>query len=204
MLSLTYSYELYYPPELSEDTNQKWPLILFLHGAGERGQDLGKVKLQGLPAYLQKKNIPFLIAYPQCPARQYWSVPLLNIWLHEILEKLKAYVDEKRIYLTGISMGGYGTWHWAAAIPDKFAAIAPICGGGDTGQAFKLKELPVWAFHGAKDYIVPVSETTQMVEAIKKAGGQAKLTIYPEAAHDSWTETYHNPLLYDWFLMYSK
>jgi predicted peptidase len=97
-------------------------------------------------------------------------------------------------------MGGYGTWHWAAATPNRFAAIAPICGGGDPGQAFRLKDLPIWAFHGAKDYIVPLSESVDMVEAVEGVGGNVKLTIYPDAAHDSWTETYHNPLLYDWFL----
>jgi predicted peptidase len=199
MSSVSYPFALYYPPGFKE-RQQKWPLILFLHGAGERGNDLEKVKLQGLPALLEKKDIPFIVAYPQCPDRQYWSVGLLNNWMNELLEQLKDQLLADKIYLTGISMGGYGTWHWAAATPNRFAAIAPICGGGDPGQAFRLKDLPIWAFHGAKDYIVPLSESVDMVEAVEGVGGNVKLTIYPDAAHDSWTETYHNPLLYDWFL----
>jgi predicted peptidase len=204
MYTFSYPYILYYPAGFGDISRQKWPLILFLHGAGERGQDIEKVKTQGLPAYLQKKDIPFIVGYPQCPDRQYWSVELLNSWLNEVMEEVKGQVDERKIYLTGISMGGYGTWHWAAATPNRFAAIAPVCGGGDPAQAFRLKDLPIWAFHGAKDYIVPLSESVEMVEAVEKMGGHVKLTIYPDAAHDSWTETYYNPLLYDWFLTYSR
>ncbi|MDO1446353.1 prolyl oligopeptidase family serine peptidase [Rhodocytophaga aerolata] len=204
MHTFSYPYALYYPPGFSDQLQRKWPLILFLHGAGERGHDMEKVKAQGLPAYLQHKDIPFLVAYPQCPAGQYWSVEKLSNWLQEVLEKLDERVDEKRIYLTGISMGGYGTWRWAAAAPDKFAAIAPICGGGDPALAVQIKDVPIWAFHGEKDYIVPLSETAKMVEAVEKLGGHVTFTRYPDAAHDSWTETYHNPLLYDWFLTFSR
>jgi predicted peptidase len=152
----------------------------------------------------EKKDIPFIVAYPQCPLGQYWSVNLLNKWMNTVLDQLKDQVLYSNIYLTGISMGGYGTWHWAAATPNRFAAIAPICGGGDTGQAFRLKDVPIWAFHGAKDYIVPLTESVEMVESVKKVAGNVKLTIYPDAAHDSWTDTYYNPLLYDWFLSMSK
>ena len=123
-------------------------------------------------------------------------------------------IDENtRIYLTGLSMGGYGTWTLGAAYPDKFAAIAPICGGGETitvllsGRSKKpaLNSLGVWAFHGGKDNVVPVSESERMVDAMKKAGCQdVKLTVYPEANHDSWTATYNNPELYDWFLKHER
>ena len=109
-------------------------------------------------------------------------------------------VDADRIYLTGLSMGGYGTWTLAAAHPDRFAAIAPICGGGKRFMALKLKDVPVWAFHGAKDRVVPLKESEEMVEAIKARGGDAKLTVYPDSGHDSWTATYDNQDLYDWFL----
>jgi predicted peptidase len=205
MSSFSYPFAIYYPPGFKENL-RKWPLILFLHGAGERGNDLEKVKVQGLPAMLEieKEDIPFIVAYPQCPLRQYWSVDLLNDWMNKVLAQLKDQVLHSHIYLTGISMGGYGTWHWATATPDRFTAIAPICGGGDPAQAFRLKDVPIWAFHGAKDYIVPLSESVEMVEAVKRTGGKADLTIYPDAAHDSWTDTYHNPLLYDWFLSMSK
>jgi predicted peptidase len=97
-------------------------------------------------------------------------------------------------------MGGYGTWALAAAYPDKFAAAAPICGGGDTASAEKLKDLPLWVFHGEKDSVVPAQRSKDMVAAIEKAGGKPKLTLYPEAAHDSWTETYNNPDFYTWLL----
>jgi predicted peptidase len=112
----------------------------------------------------------------------------------------KYRIDKDRVYLTGLSMGGYGTWALAAAHPEKFAAIAPICGGGNPAEAAKLARLPIWVFHGAKDPTVPIERSKEMVEAIKAAGGDAKFTIYPEAGHDSWTETYNNPELYQWLL----
>jgi predicted peptidase len=101
-------------------------------------------------------------------------------------------------------MGGYGTWALAAAHPEKFAAIVPICGGGNPADAAKLAKLPIWVFHGGKDMTVPVERSKEMVEAIKKAGGDIKLTIYPEAGHDSWTETYDNPQLYSWLLEHKR
>jgi predicted peptidase len=101
-------------------------------------------------------------------------------------------------------MGGYGTWHLAAAQPQRFAAIAPICGGGNPTQAPKLKNLPVWAFHGAKDDVVPLSESEIMVSALQGCGGNVKFTVYPEAKHDSWTQTYNNPELYQWFLQHRR
>jgi predicted peptidase len=116
----------------------------------------------------------------------------------------KCSVDKERIYLTGLSMGGYGAWALASAYPERFAAITPICGGGRGFMADKLKDVPVWAFHGAKDNVVPLKESEEMVNAVKNRGGDAKLTVYPEAGHDSWTETYNNPQLYEWFLQHRK
>jgi predicted peptidase len=122
--------------------------------------------------------------------------------LDEIVENYD--VDESRVYLTGLSMGGYGTWSLGATLPDRFAAIAPICGGGEKRMAWRLKEMPIWVFHGAKDSVVPLAQSEEMVEAVKAAGGNPKLTVYPEANHDSWTATYDNPKLYDWFLSHRK
>ena len=113
-------------------------------------------------------------------------------------------IDEDRIYLTGISMGGYGTWMTAIHYPDRFAAIAPICGGGEPGEASALLDVPVWTFHGAKDPVVPVSETEKMVQALKKAGGDVRFTLYPEGGHDVWTETYNNEELYTWLLSHTR
>lgn len=198
-MAATYPYEIYYPKSYQKDSATAWPLLLFLHGAGERGSDLNKVKQQGLPRYLvNKEEFPFVVAYPQCPKNTYWDIPSLNQWLSSVLEQVKA--DLSRVYLTGLSMGGYGTWHWGAAHPEKFAALLPICGGGNPAAAARLKNMPIWAFHGSKDTVVPVEESLQMVAAVKKAGGNAKLTLYPELLHDSWTITYKNQEIYDWLL----
>jgi predicted peptidase len=146
------------------------------------------------------KSFDFIIVSPQCPNDMWWpeKTDLLITLLDEIEAKYR--VDTDRVYLTGLSMGGFGTWTLAAKYPNRFAAIAPICGGGERYSANRLKKVPVWAFHGAKDNTVPLARSQEMVDAIKKVGGDAKLTVYPEAEHDSWTETYNNPELYQWFL----
>ena len=139
---------------------------------------------------------------PQSPQRGAggWrsQVETLNGLLDDVMAKYK--VDKDRVYVTGLSMGGYGTWALAAAHPKRFAAIVPICGGGNPADAAKLKDLPIWVFHGAKDRAVPLARSEMMVKAIKKAGGNPKFTVYPEAGHDSWTESYDNPELYTWLL----
>jgi predicted peptidase len=194
-------YLLYLPADYGKDAKKKWPMIMFLHGAGERGNDIKRVTKQGLPKMIaQGKSFDFIIVSPQCPNDVWWpeeNETLINL-LDEIEKKYR--VDTDRVYLTGLSMGGFGTWSLAIAYPDRFAAIAPICGGGERYGGMRLKKVPVWAFHGAKDNVVPVERSKEMVEAVKKAGGDAKLTIYPDADHDSWTLTYKNPELYEWFL----
>lgn len=196
---------LLFLPEDYEKKQQRWPMILFLHGAGERGNDLNLVKKHGPPKIVEnKKDFPFIVVSPQCPQDRWWTgeVEVLINLLDDIVSRYN--VDTERIYLTGLSMGGYGTWTLAAAYPERFAAIAPICGGGERYMADKFKELPVWAFHGAKDNVVPPVKSEEMVSAINARGGNAKLTVYPDAAHDSWTATYDNPELYDWFLKHRK
>jgi len=192
---------LLYLPKGYEEKGKKWPVIVFLHGAGERGGNLELVKKHGPPKMIgQGREFTFIIVSPQCPNDVWWPEQtdvLIN--LLDYIEK-NYRVDTDRIYLTGLSMGGFGTWSWACAEPNRFAAIAPICGGGERYLATRLKDVPVWAFHGAKDNVVPVKRTEEMVEAVNKAGGKAKATIYPEAEHDSWTATYDNQELYDWFL----
>ncbi len=195
-------YLLYLPDDYSVK-NESWPLLIFLHGAGERGMDIEKVKVHGPPKLIGEGHLfPFMVASPQCPDDQSWDVDLLDALLSNILKKYQ--IDERRIYLTGLSMGGFGTWLWASRYPDRFAAIAPICGGGDTGQICNVKNIPVWAFHGAKDNVVPVERSRGLVDALNKCGGEVRLTIYPEAGHDSWTETYDNPELYRWLLQHSR
>lgn len=196
-LVVTTKYLLFLPKDYS-DNDKKYPLILFLHGAGESGNELEKVKVHGPPKIVDSKpDFPFIVVSPQCAVRP-WNPEQLNSLLDEIIKTER--VDTDRVYLTGLSMGGYGTWALAALHPERFAAIVPICGGGNPNDASKLKDLPTWVFHGAKDEAVPLSRSEEMVAAIKSAGGEPKFTIYPEAGHDSWTETYNNEELYKWLL----
>lgn len=207
----TLRYLLYLPQDYRQDGRKKWPLMLFLHGAGERGTNLSKVAVHGPPKLIaQGTNFPFIVVSPQCPANERWHDDVLV----ELLNNLCAEhaVDTNRVYLTGLSMGGYGSWSLAAQHPERFCAVAPICGGGeiiDVLLAGRRKEsafrkLAIRAFHGAKDPVVPLSESERMVAAFKKAGcPEVDLTVYPEAGHDSWTETYANPKLFEWFLSHS-
>ncbi len=190
-------YLLFLPPGY-EKSKQRWPLILFLHGSGESGTNLAKVKTEGLPKIVESMpDFPFILVSPQSAGRG-WNSDTLNALLNDVIHKCR--VDKHRIYLTGLSMGGSGTWMLAAAHPERFAAIVPICGSGNPADATKLAALPIWVFHGAKDGTVPVQRSRDMVEAIKAAGGNVKFTEYPEAKHNSWTETYNNPELYKWLL----
>jgi predicted peptidase len=203
-------YLLFLPQGYKEDKTKQWPLMLFLHGAGERGSDLAKVTVHGPPKIVKERaDFPFILVSPQCPAGETWSDETLLGLLDEVIKKHR--VDKSRVYLTGLSMGGYGTWSLGLRHPERFAAIAPICGGGDIlpvllplpGMESILKRLPVWVFHGGKDPLVPVAESERMVNALKRIGNETvKLTVYPEAGHDSWTETYNNQELYDWFLQH--
>ncbi|MFZ2148660.1 MAG: prolyl oligopeptidase family serine peptidase [Sedimentisphaerales bacterium] len=202
--TLSCNYLLFLPEDYGKK-KQRWPLIMFLHGAGERGSDLNKVKVHGPPKIIEdQKDFPFIVVSPQCPEDDWWTekVEVLINLLDDIVSRYK--VDKERIYLTGLSMGGYGTWSLASAYPERFAAIAPICGGGSRAMAMRLKDIPIWVFHGAKDKTVPLKESEEMVNAIRNRGGNVKLTIYPDAGHDSWTETYNNQKLYDWFLEHRK
>jgi len=190
-------YLLYLPPDY--DKHESWPLLLFLHGGGERGSDLDLVKKHGPPKLIAAgKNFPFMVVSPQCPLDKSWEPLELVALLDEIGRKCK--VDKDRIYVTGLSMGGFGTWRLAAYAPQRLAAIAPICGGGETYWTKQFVHLPVWAFHGAKDPGVPVERSQAMVDALTKNGGDARLTVYPDAGHDAWTATYENPQFYEWLL----
>ncbi|MFC1806574.1 prolyl oligopeptidase family serine peptidase [Planctomycetota bacterium] len=194
---------LLFVPESDGQGGRRWPLILFLHGAGERGDDLELVKKHGPPKIVeQRPDFPFVVVSPQCSAGETWSVDVLTALLDEVTSEDP--VDISRVYLTGLSMGGYGTWDLACAHPARFAAIAPVCGGGRGLLAHKLRDVPVWAFHGAEDDVVPLSASKHMVDAVNRASGKAGLTVYPEAGHDSWTETYDNPALYEWFLEHRR
>ncbi|MEZ4668964.1 MAG: alpha/beta fold hydrolase [Anaerolineae bacterium] len=198
------NYLLHLPPDYAQSHAKKWPIILFLHGMGERGNEpdhLERLKKHGLPRMLESRgDFPFIVVSPQCPGESWWpyEVHALNAFLDDIVERYP--VDLSRIYLTGLSMGGFGTWGLAAMYPHRFAAIAPICGGGIPAMAAALKDLPIWAFHGALDEIVPLSNSEKMVDALRALGANVRFTVYPDLMHDSWTVTYDNPELYSWFM----
>ncbi len=203
-VTMEIDYLIYLPDDYGK-VQKDWPLIVFLHGLGERGDDLNKVKAHG-PAKLveQGRRFPFIIVSPQCPDHKWWTHMTAHViaLVDDIIENYD--VDEDHVYLTGLSMGGYGTWAIAGTYPEHFAAIAPICGGGIRHAAFNLKNVPVWAFHGEQDPIVPIERSREMVDAVKQVGGDAKLTIYPGVGHDAWTQTYNNDELYEWFLSHSR
>lgn len=190
-------YLLYVPEEASK---QNVPLVLFLHGGGEGGSDIEKVKKNGLPKLISEgKSFPFIVVSPQNPSEtQFWDDQQLIRLLDELEADLP--VDRSRVYLTGLSRGGYGAWRLAIQNADRFAALVPICGGGPVPYARKLKDVPTWVFHGAQDPVIPLVESQRMVDAIQAVGGNVKFTVYPEAKHDAWTETYNNPDLYEWLL----
>jgi predicted peptidase len=210
--SATLKYLLFLPKGYDGSGEKRWPLMLFLHGAGERGNDIWKVTTHGPPKNVaQNPDFPFILVSPQCLEGEIWSKDSLLGLLDDVTANLK--VDTNRVYLTGLSMGGYGTWDLGLNHPERFAAIVPICGGGELitvliahgPKAQAMKSLGVWAFHGAKDPIVPPDESQRMVNVLKKIGTQdVKLTIYPEAGHDAWTETYNNPELYQWLLAHER
>lgn len=192
------NYLLYLPPGYdAADTAKQWPLLMFLHGSGETGTDVGKLRGYGLPRLIEQKKFdhPCIVVSPQTPVRG-WSPDVVVALLDEVVAAHR--VDRDRVYLTGLSMGGFGTWHTAAAHPDRFAAIVPICGGGNPADAPRLKPVPIWAFHGAKDQAVPLRASEAMVDAVKAAGGEAKLTVYPEVGHNAWDPAYDDAEMYAW------
>ena len=210
-------YLISFPANYDAGSKTGFPLILYLHGAGERGSDVWMPLVHGPSKYAaQQPGFPFIVVTPLCPAGLVWSNELLLALLEELAAKHR--VNENRVYLTGISMGGYGAWNLGLTHPEKFAALAPICGGGERleillaargfagpGKLENLQRLPVWAFHGAKDPVVPLDESERVIKALNEAKcKEVKFTVYPKAQHDSWTETYNNPELYAWFLKHER
>ncbi|MCX6643427.1 MAG: prolyl oligopeptidase family serine peptidase, partial [Candidatus Bathyarchaeota archaeon] len=191
-------YLLYLPHEYNSDTERMWPLLVFLHGAGERGEDLETIKLHGPPKLIETgKKMPFVVVSPQLAIGERWSPDIMAWVIKDLLKTVR--IDSDRIYLTGLSMGGNGAWETAAKYPELFAAIAPICGLGDPSIAWRLRNIPIWIFHGAKDPVVPIKHSDDMYTALKQYEN-VKYTVYPEAGHDSYTDTYLNEELYSWFL----
>jgi predicted peptidase len=219
---VTYKYQVFVPSNWSKKV--KWPVILFLHGYGEEGDD-GLVQTEvGLATAIRNHvdRFPFVVAIPQCRKQDWWTSPAMEAQalkaLDQTLKEFKG--DPQRVYLTGLSMGGFGTWAIASGHPGKFAALVPICGGIRSSRppkstnyrdvdnsadpyaatAKRIGNTPVWAFHGADDDTVPVTESRQMVEALKAAGGNVRYTEYPGVKHNSWDKAYSEPELPTWLL----
>jgi len=192
-----------YLPKRYASADQPMPLIIYLHGSSRRGRDIERVKGNGLPPLLDKKDdFEFVVASPQAlskhPWQRCWQPDDVVLLLDHLLATQR--IDSNRVYLTGLSMGGYGTWAAIEKHADRFAAAVPICGGGNPDAARAIGKLPVWAFHGEADRVVPVARSREMVTAVEAAGGRARLTAYPDVGHDSFTRTYANPELYRWLL----
>lgn len=206
VLHIRLNYLLHLPKDYDASSSQSWPLILFLHGAGEIGENIEALRVQALPRVIEKReDFPAIVVSPQCPTDSTWHNEFTS--LDELIQgMLETYrIDEDRIYLTGLSMGGFAAWDYMVVHPDLFAAVIPICGGtAYPNYLYTVKDVPVWAFHGAKDDIVPLEESEIAVEALRSFGGDVKFTIYPEAGHDAWTATYNNPGVFEWLLRQSK
>src|SRR5688572_5179481 len=218
--STSYPYVVYVPREWTPD--RSWPVVLFLHGAGERGSD-GRRQMQiGAAAAIRSapERVPALVVLPQAPAEERWIGPPADAAMKALEEVVKEYRgDRERIYLTGLSLGGFGTWHLSLAHPDVFAALVPVCGGivpnGSATSvrqspltldapdpyafsAARLRHLPVWMFHGSEDTVIHPSESRKMHEALRAAGAEVRYTEYEKVGHDAWIRAYADAEMWAW------
>ncbi|RYG25965.1 phospholipase [bacterium] len=202
-MTVTTDYLLSLPEGYDADKSKKWPLVLFLHGAGERGNDLEKNRVHGPFKELAKgRKIPAIVIAPQCPTGDSWSSERMQRALQGLLDdaERRYRVDRDREYLTGLSMGGFGTWALAMRTSNRFTALAPICGGGDVSKVTVLKGVPIWTVHGDADPTVPVQGTRDLVVALRAAGSKVRYDELPGVQHDSWTQTYAKDEFWDWLL----
>ncbi len=176
-----------------------WPLVVFLHGSGERGTDLAAVLRNGPPLQAsQGKPFPFVLCSPQLPEDQQWEPEQLHALLHALQERF--YVDKDRSLATGLSLGGHGVWNWATAYPNDLAAIVPVCGHGDPSKVASMRKVPVRAYHGDADTAVPIADQQACVDALRAAGGTVSFTVYPGVGHASWIPAYDDAGLVPWML----
>lgn len=198
-------YVLFLPDRYADaEDNTIYPLILFLHGAGERGDDLSKIADLGPLARARRtKGFPFIVVAPQCPLGQAWRPDELIALLDEIQKQYR--VNPDAVYLTGYSMGGAGTWATAMEYPDRFAAIAPLCGRAIPLLGGNLWRTPIWVFHGDKDDVVPISQSREMVEMLRGMGNkQVKFTVLKGEGHNIWKDVYSGSDVYSWFMEYRR
>jgi len=199
-LPVNLQYRVYLPADYAVHAADGYPLLLFLHGAGERGENLDRMAATGVPKHIEngELELPFVTICPQCPADEWWNEHAL---LKLLDQAMQAYnIDPARVYATGLSMGGKGTWLLADLAPQRFAAIAPICPPYTFIDFGSLSSMGIWVFHGVMDQVIPVEESARMVRMLRHFGCEVNFTTYPDADHDSWTQTYTNPELYEWLL----
>lgn len=183
----------------SDPPAEGYPLLMFLHGSGERGDSLALVRKHGPPSFLDERtDFPFVVISPQARPGFRWNTENLLGLLDHVMQELP--IDPDRVSVTGLSMGGQGTWDLALAAPDRFAAVAPVCGFTDTTSACRLRYLPSWVFHGDEDTVVPPEESIDMVKALLEQGAPVRFTLYQGVGHDAWVPAYQNEDLYDWLL----
>ncbi|WP_149277062.1 carboxylesterase family protein [Pareuzebyella sediminis] len=196
-----FNYYLYYPDDYDTEEEKEFPLLLFLHGGGESGAELGAIKRNGPPKLIASgKKFPFLILAPQNPhKKKWWNIRALMKLLDSVISNNR--VDKKRIYLTGLSRGGGAAWELAVQYPEKFAAMAVVCGMAPTPYASWIdKRMPIWVFHGEEDQSIPISESEEMVDKLKEMGHDIRFTRYPGVGHDAWIPAYQTDELYEWFI----
>jgi len=218
-----YNYQVFVPQNW--ESKEKWPVVVFLHGAGERGEDGISPTKEGIGPVIKKAShdFPAIVIFPQCQRGRWWTHPEMEFLVLQSLEKSISDFngDSRKVFLTGMSMGGYGTWYLAAKYPRKFAALAPICGGvvppdgvkipvdhppvelstdPYRTMANKIGKIPVWIFHGSEDPIVSVNESRAMAAALKDLGGVVKYTEYEGVGHNSWDKAYAEPNFFSWLL----
>ena len=224
MEGATYLYQVFVPSQWTPE--KKWPVIFFLHGAGTSGSDGVRQTEQGLPERLREQDdFPALVVMPQCHRGEWWGSPTMEAQAFRALESAMGEFngDPARVYLTGLSMGGYGVWAFGYKYPGRFAALVPVCGGvvSESRRRFPVPDwhpaarapedpysetargigkVPVWAFHGSADPRVPVSESRKLTEALKAAGGEVRYTEYPGVEHNSWDRAYSEEELIPWLL----
>lgn len=199
-VEVSISYRTYLPKDYSEEGDE-FPLLFFMHGSGERGTDLDILETATLPQFIKNGlELPFVTVCPQC--KEMWNTRSLGLLLDEVIEKYN--VDRTRVYLSGNSMGGLGTWMLANAAADRVAAIAPVCPPSTRINPENFKGLPIWCFHGAMDPVVPIGESVKMIQQLREAGCDVKFTVYADAEHDAWTPAYNDPELVSWLLSHHK
>jgi predicted peptidase len=225
--SIEHKYRLLLPAGYDQDSATTYPLVLFLHGAGERGEDNQLQLKHGAPEFLKparRQQYPCIVVVPQCPSQQKWvevdwtltsgkdtfidqpsaamatALGIVDQWVQS------GRVDKSRIYVTGISMGGYGTWFASASANHLFAAALPICGGGDPTWANRYGTLPIWNFHGSADSTVVVERSREMMAALSAVDHrpEAKYTEYADGPHDVWTQTYQRDDVFEWLFSQRK